>query len=254
MKSNFLKPTFVLLIIGILISSCKKDEPIQDDPVVENSVFIKSVNTNQTPIIVYTYNTNNAVIKKQMSYQGTQLETSYTYTNSKISNETTKQGNAIVSQYGYTYNTDNQLTRCDIIGVNESYWTFHYTDGKIDEAIQHIGNGESRKMSFSYTGENITEAKEFMNFGGVWEQDSRMTFEYDTQNNPFRLLEIPFSEILDEFANQVSANNATRVQSYDANNVLNYDLQYSYTYNSQNYPTVVTETEGGQSTEYTLIY
>ena len=250
MKLKIFKTTFALLIISLIITSCKKDEPIEN----ENGAFIKSINLNQSPIVTYTYNANNDLTKKLLNHAGSQLETTYTYTDSKISNETTKQNENIISQYNYQYNTSNQLTQCDIVGAIQTYWTFHYNNEKIDEATQFISNEESKKINFSYTGENITETQEFYRFGGTWELQSRITFEYDNKNNPYLLLKIPFSEIPDEYADLVNANNVTRIIKYDGNNIVESDIQYSYTYNSQDYPTIVTETEDGHSVEYTLIY
>ena len=119
MKLKIFKTTFALLIISLIITSCKKDEPIEN----ENGAFIKSINLNQSPIVTYTYNANNDLTKKLLNHAGSQLETTYTYTDSKISNETTKQNENIISQYNYQYNTSNQLTQCDIVGAIQTYWT-----------------------------------------------------------------------------------------------------------------------------------
>ncbi len=249
------KLTLLLLIFGLVLISCKKDK--SEDDTNENqdlTGLIKAVEMNGSPIVEFSYYGNRKLKTKKIYQQGSQMTIEYEYTDNKLSSQTEKYNGNIIAQYGFEYN-NNRLTRVIIMGATNTYWEMQYnTDGKIDTAIEYISGGESIKHTFTYSGQNLVEAYKFNRFGSIWELQSRMVFEYDSERNPYFDLNIPFSEILDEFADFVSPNNFNRVKKYDQNNTLIDDTQYNISYNADNYPSHIEEVSGSSQLAYDLIY
>ena len=238
----------IFLFIALSILSCKKKEA--DDSSNTNGTYLKSIKQGSQNIVVYTYNGLNQVIKKVTNYNGFNKETTYTYTNGKVSGETTKNNGNIIAQYTYSYNNTGKLNRCDVGGATNTYWNFHYLNGNIDEAAQVVGNGNAKKMTFTYQGDDIIEAKEYFYYGNIWELQKRYNFEYDSKNNPEYLMKMPFSEVMDENVRFWCQNNIIRFKKYNNSGQLLEDIQFDYTYNNSNYPkTLVTG-----NTNMTYIY
>jgi len=242
MKINFKKLLLFTLIIAAF-SACKKDKTSDDDQNTGLSGQLHKITSGGTDLVVYSYDSSGKLTKKVINGGGAQTITvTYSYENGKISKETTKYGGNTISEYTYSYLPNGKLDKCNIEGPAQTYWQMHYdNNGKMDYAIWYISGGESSKMSFIYTGDNITEAQIYDRFGSIWEMQERYEFEYDSKHNPEYDLKIPFSEIIDEISHLLCPNNITRVKGYDQNNDLVDDTQYQYNYNADNYPTSVTE-------------
>jgi len=252
MKSN-LKKLLLLTLIIASFTACKKDEASDDDQNAGLPGQLHKITSGGTDLIVYSYNGNGKLTKRVINGGGGQTMTvTYSYDNGRISKETTKHGGNTISEYTYTYLQNGKLDKCNIAGASQSYWQMHYdNNGKVDYATEYIGGGESKKMTFTYTGDNITEIQSFNRFGSIWEMQERYEFEYDNKHNPEYDLKRPFSEIIDEISHILCPNNLTRVKEYDQNNILVDDTQYQYNYNADNYPTSVTE---NNTDTYEFIY
>jgi len=243
-----------LLLMALVISSltaCKKESDDNDD--TQNSGLpgqLHKITSSGNDLIIYSYDGTGKLTQEEIHNGNQTMTITYTYDNGKISNETGKYNGSTAYQYTYTYQ-NNKLDKCNIVGATQSYWQMHYDNGKIDYATQYIGGGESKKMTYTYTGDNITEAQLLNRFGGTWELEKRYEFEYDNKHNPLHDLNVPFSEVISEFANLVSPNNSTRIKEFDQNNLLVNDDQYQMTYNADNYPTTTTE---NNTTTYEFIY
>jgi YD repeat-containing protein len=248
------KTILLLLAFSFIFTACKKEEENnQDEEGTENGIYIKTVKSNGEIILKFSYDANHRLTKKNIYYNGSELETTYTYTDGRVAQETAKSGNSIVHQYTYTYDNSGKLSRCDLIGTN-AYWEYTYNNNKIVESIQYINGQPGTKNTYSYNGDNMVEAIEYDRFGNIWEMTSRYVMEYDNKNNPYQLHNLPFSEVMDEFANFISPNNQTHVTEYDENGTVEYDTTYSYTYNAQGYPSVVEQTDNGSTITYTVLY
>jgi len=237
-KNNLFKLALSILFIGILFASCKKDDS-NEDASNENGIYLKSINQGNTQVVGFAYDANNKLTEQTRNFGGNQVLITYTYANGKITGEIAKQNNSTIWQYIYGYNNNGNLTRCDIGGATNTYWTFHYTNGKIDKAIEVISGEDAKKQTFTYNGDNIIEAKEFSRFGNTWELQKRYTFECDTKNNPYKLFKIPYNENLNELALLLNENNITVEKKYDGSGVLLETIQYNYIYNAKNYPKTV---------------
>ena len=238
-----LKKLLLLTLIIASFTACKKDKASDDDQNAGLSGQLHKITSGGTDLDVYSYNGSGKLTKRVMNGCGGQIMTvTYSYDNGKISEETFKQNGNIIGQYTYTYLQNGKLDKCNIVGATQSYWQMHYDNNdKMDYAIEYIGGGESIKMTFTYTGDNITETQLFYRFGSIWEMQKRYEFEYDNKHNPKYDLKRPFSEVIDEISYILCPNNLTRVKEYDQNNILVDDTQYQYNYNADNYPTSCTE-------------
>ena len=236
------KFTLLFLMMGLIMTSCKKTN--SEDEIDDNqdlTGLIKSINMGGTPILEFSYYGNGRIKTKTIHQQGAQMTIAYEYSDNKLSSQTEKYNGSTVAQYTFAYN-NNRLTRVTIVGANNSYWEMQYdNDGKIILAIEYISGGQSIKHAFTYNNDNLIEAFKYNRFGSTWELQSHMEFAYDNKHNPFFDLNLPYSEVLDEFAGLVSPNNFTRVKKYDQNNILTEDTQYDMTYNAEGYPTHVVE-------------
>ena len=253
-----MKKTIIFLFVFVLgFYSCQKNNVApNDDPENGNGgTLLKKIKQGNNTLINFAYDANQHVIIKTVTDNNDQYETSYSYADGKISTETLKYKENTVAQYTYSYNNDGFLSRCTIIGASNVYWEFTYQNSKITEAIQYLDGGYSYKMTFYYNGDNITEAIKEAKFGGIWERESRFTFEYDNKKNPYVPMKFPFSEVVDENITFWCPNNTTRIKEYDNTGILLDDTQYTYTYNSENYPeTVKINSSTGYSTTLDFIY
>ena len=242
MKTN-LKKLLLLTLIIASFSACKKDKESDDDQNADLTGKLHKITSGGTDLVVYSYDGSGKLTKKVINIgSGQTMTVTYTYDNGKILKETTKHSGSIISEYTYSYLQNGKLDKCDIIGAGQSYWQMHYDNaGKMDYTTKFISGGESQKMTFAYTGDNITETQFFNRFGGTWEMQERYAYEYDSKHNPEYDLKRPFSEVIDEINHILCPNNSTRVKKYDQNNILVHDTQYQYNYNADNYPTSVTE-------------
>ncbi|MEG1555311.1 MAG: hypothetical protein RR356_01120 [Bacteroidales bacterium] len=97
-------------------------------------------------------------------------------------------------------------------------------------------------MDITYTGDNITRvSREQMIEGGTMKISIDMT--YDSYHNPYYGLPFAFEE-----TSSYSANNVlTLVKSYSFldGNVIKEESTYKYTYNNQDFPTEIQETDEG---------
>ncbi len=236
------KIILLFLSISLMMTACKKPKSENDDDNADVSGLIASISISGIPVIEFSYNSN-AKLKTKTIHQGTsELIITYEYTGNKVSSETAKQNSNIVYKYTYEYNNNEQLIRVNIVGANDTYWEMHYdNNGKINEAVQYISGGESKKQEYTYNGDNLVEAALYFRFGGVWELQERNEFEYDNLHNPLYDLNLPFSEVASEFAGIVSPNNTLREKDYDQNNILTDDMPYQITYNADHYPLQVVD-------------
>ncbi len=253
MKTTLKNLLLIALVISSLSACKKKNNDTSDD--TQNSGLpgqLHKITSGGTDLVVYSYDSTGKLTKQVINNGGGQTMTiNYTYNNSKLSEETGKYNGSIAYQYTYTYLQNGKLDKCNIVGATQSYWQMHYDNqGKIDYAVEYIGGGESKKMTFDYNSDNIVEATLYDQFGG-WQQEKRFEFEYDNKHNPMQELGIPFSEVIDENADLLSPNNTTRIKEYDDNNILVNDTQYQYNYNADLYPTSATE---NNTTNYEFIY
>ena len=253
---NILKLLAILLVVTSF-QSCKKKsiDEINNANLIGK---IKAITSGNTALVDYSYRMDGKIKEETRHTPNGQIIISYEYTDGKISSIKAKDNNGTpLYQYDLTY-VNNKLDKFIIVGVNNVYWKMFYnTDGTIDYTIQYTPaqNGvdqPTKKQGFYYDNQkNIIEATEFNRFGTIWEQQKRYEFEYDSKNNPQKDLQIPYSEVMNEFANLVSPNNATHIEKRNENGALVDDTHYQYNYNSDNYPTQVTE---NNTTTYNIIY
>ena len=235
------KLVLLLFAVNLILTGCKKEKGENNDK-ANLAGLIKSISSNGTSIVEFSYNNNAKLITKTIHQGTTEVIVKYEYSGNKLSSETAKQNNSIVWQYTYEYNNSNLLTRVNLGGVTDTYWEMSYdSNGKIQEAVQYISGGESKKQEYSYNGDNLVEAALFFRFGSIWELQERYEFEYDNLNNPYYALHLPFTEEISEFAGLVSPNNITYETRYDENNNVIYEFQYQITYNTDHFPIHIVE-------------
>jgi len=243
---NILKLLAILLVVTSF-QSCKK-KGNDDESNRDLTGKIKTITSGNTTLAKYMYRTDGKIREETRYTPNGQMIISYEYADGKISSITAKTENgSIIYQYSLTY-ANNKLEKFILGGITNVYWQMYYNaDGTVNYAIQYTPaqnnvDEPTIKQKFEYDNhKNVIEATEFWRFGSTWELHSRYEFEYDSKNNPYKDLQIPYDETINLFANLVSPNNATRVKEYDQNNVIVEDTQYQYNYNTDNYPIHVTE-------------
>jgi hypothetical protein len=239
-------------MLAISISGCKKDdENIDESDGNVNGMYIKTIKQGNDVLLRFSYDANHRLIKTNIYYNGSELETTYTYTGNNLTGEIAKSGNTLVHQYTYQYDNSGNLSRCDLtVPSGQAYWLYDYDNNdRITQSTQYINGHPGIKKVYTYTGNNLTEAIEYDRLGSVsvWEMQHRVEMEYDNKNNPNAVHNLPFSEVMYEFANFVSPNNLTHVIEYNSDGSIESEISYSYTYNAQGYPSVVEQTEGGST-------
>ncbi len=238
-----------VLLMALFLFSCDSDDNPQDENPQQTSTFIKTIALNGQPTITFSYNGLNQLTNKAISVNGNTMDITYTYSDGLLASEKGEQNGNTIYQYTYEYDNDNKLSQCNVIGTDNVYWSFIYNGDKIVEAYQNLNGGISIKHIYAYNGDNIIKAEEYYNFGGTWMLQSSFEFEYDAKRNPIKELNIPFSEVLDEYANFISANNATIVREF-YNGIQESQINYTYTYNADQYPISVND----GNNNYTFTY
>ena len=249
---------YLILALTVLFTACTKDEEEEITPQgTENGTRIKSVVMDGEEILSFIYDNAGRLIREVIHYNNSEMQIEYEYSGGKLTSETATSGGSIIGQYFYTYDDQGKLSRCDMpVPDGEVHWEYTYEEGKIVQSIMYMNGQEGIKKIYNYEGDNMTEAIEYNRFGSdsVWEMQHRVEMEYDNKNNPMFLHHLPFSEVMDEFADFISPNNQTHVTEYDQWNAIEYEIEYSYTYNSEGYPIGVDQTENGNTVHLTILY
>lgn len=235
-----MKKNILLLSVVALLTSCSGDDNSTVDP---NGILLKKVIYNGAEILTeeYTYNGNKIV--KMVSSEG-ELE-NYTYTGNLISkSEYFEDGVLSVTNY-YEYNSDNQLIRyIELEGGTGYKETYSYNGDGTISVVEYTGDLVSQTTvqgtAVLYIQNDEIIKKTESHSGGVDED----TYTYDSTNSPFKNV-LGYDKIMisSSFVEEGISHNVLTHLFTSTGNPTD-EFSYSYTFNSDNFPTNAIETDG----------
>jgi len=249
MKNNIVKPILGLLsILSVAATSCSK-ETGTGTTVTSSSVteFKKG-----DEFIKLSYNVDGtiqkATIKTDVNTNGSTVEYNVLYNaNKKMSEMTSVSGEKIVP----VYSTNNQLDKADIfIGTEKSgSIQYEYQNNLLSKATlttKLTGSTFIPIMEFRFTyntAGNVSKVATFMPGSLIPTQlvpAGYVEFTYDNKTNPLYVQK----DFLSLLMQPASKNNVIQEKHYDENNVLDDEVNYTYTYNSLGLPTAAVVKSG----------
>jgi YD repeat-containing protein len=251
-----MKKIICLLSLSFLIlQSCSSDSSSSsptNNPLLKSET-ITDASDGSSYTINYTYN-GNKLLKATYSDDGSYDK--YYYTGDLITKiEFYDDVDFLEQKVTYTYNADNKLVSYVDLnfnsddGIRETY-TYN-PDGTVT-VVTYIGD------TVSQTDLNATRTITFLANGEVVSDESvsgssTLTYTYDTKNNPYK--NITGMDKISGYADSENVgiihNVLTKVQT---SGTFTYTTNFEYTYNANDYPTTVTDSQSGilsETTAYT---
>lgn len=228
-----------LSVIALVFTSCSKDDSPSEE---SNSGFLltKTVETyddGSTYTTNFTYNGNKLI---KIDDSDGESETFVYDSNGKLVSGVEKYYNSntlITGSVSYIYNGQNKLSSIAFSdGLHLDY--AYNINGTVTED-NYDSNGNARTSIYTFLNDNIVSVTE----SSTGLPTYVTTFQFDSKNNPFKNVYKPYELFNNYFDFDFNVNNVTS-SVYD-NDVNDYrSSTYTYLYNSNNYPTVRTETTG----------
>ena len=211
-----------------------------------------------TDIYNFEYNSDNQLIKlfKENSNDFTLID----YSN----------GDPVKFNY-YSQNVLNTSNFLELIYTNNQLSsTLNYSNNSVEDRTDYIysnnkvanifgcsseipcNENSSYRAYFSYNNNNISEKNEY-----IGNYHFSVTNSYDTNNHPFKNLNINLQIILkNNFFYNISENNPTQTNYYSQNSSTPYQsIIYTYIYDDENFPTKIKGMKGNEIwVEYTIEY
>jgi hypothetical protein len=244
----------LLLAICLIFSSCKKDTTKTIEPDVNTTInYIKKTN-GIDGYANYYYDTNNRLVKMENGPDDA-MKMEYAYNSlGKISNLETTDSEGVTLTI-FTYNAEGLL-----LGANTNNglmeMTIEFENNKLVKAfaygnIPNVGRTLMIRTEFDYTGENISEFREYsINImTASLSLSEKVTFEHDNKKNPFYDLGIGnyiFNAGREQFASRNNCIKRTVVKSNYGDIIGSYEINFNY--NSDGYP--VSSSDGTEFTYY----
>ncbi|HEX8577064.1 MAG TPA: hypothetical protein VF677_12290 [Flavobacterium sp.] len=238
---------------AIFLNSCSNSDSELDSDDITSDVLLKrtietyQVNgTTRTSTTNFVYNGNKLVSSIETDGDD-RTETRYTYTGDLITKEEFFENNELDETLTYEYNSDNKLIICKrtIAGFNliikEVY--IHNSDGTISVST-YTGDTISQDQLESngriyFTNDEISRTDN-TEVGSI--RTRMITYTYDAKNNPLKNI-TGFSKIafVDEDNTGQGKHNILTEVSLDQGFPETTTISFQYTYNTDDYPQMVTE-------------
>ena len=237
-----------------MILSCSSDDEntsnTGDNPDLTTKLLKKVTvsNPNQTYSINFYYNSENLIDKLEYLDTGSGFIEQYFYVNDELTKIERQDLNGIFQgrKEEYTYENGLPTERRDFINTStlDEVFKYSYTSNLLSN-IQYFGFNEtefSEQDIFQYNSNQnvISITTDYVNNSIV---DTRTDYTYDTKNSPFENVEPKITLI----EGVVSFNNNPVTEEkidLTTNNVID-SKDYSYTYDSEDYP--LTQTDGNET-------
>jgi len=262
---------FILVGLALTTASCKKtdDDGSGDGDPAKKTCYVNKMDYGDN-YSVLSYNSEHQVIKvENFDSLGTPdgSNSQFTYVNGKMETMENWDSGVLDSKIIYHYATTGKPDSAYMWGdegngfekLGTYVLTFTGDDlTKTEMVVEYLGQSITvEKTEYTYTNGNIaTMSKyEFDITSLSLNLISTSTFEYDNKKSPYRGIGLDYFFIADD-AGFMSTNNPTKETIKDKSGSVSQDesMNYSYEYNSDDYPTKVTETAFDNNyTETTLL-
>ncbi|MFH4964258.1 hypothetical protein V8G69_04580 [Gaetbulibacter sp. M235] len=279
-KTNLI---LTLILLNAILFSCSSNESSDNpEPEPTTNKLVKTEKISETRKVDYTYNSNNLISSFNGTYNSFGYISGFTYDSENKLTEWDYQetGSSSYSDtYTYTYNSNGLLSS---YSANSEDVTITYNGNNITLSGTIEGNTSAQaELELDNNGLiiKVTESNQYTNFGydsngnlvSAQSYDntdnllSEFTIQYDNKINPFYgQLESIYIERFIEFFSEFDGiyiggfegysfpylkNNITSI-----NEVSGRTTTFSYTYDSENYPTNVNGTFSGDTVIYDIDY
>ena len=253
-----LKILFSLLIGVALITatSCDKDEDKDEDPPAENKCYIKKELNDDGSYSTFEFNSaHKMILAKEFDDNGSSDGiTELTYEGGILKKMEIIDQGVVEEKYEYSYKDGRKDTAW--VYENESgtlkktgFYLYTFVDENPTKIATYTDPGgigtyiEFEYNEYTYSDNNVTTEKVYAFDLTSMQMELVYTYEYeyDTKKNPYRYIGI--NNILTDLLFLSNAN-VTKVTCKDDKGVTVDDesANYVYEYNSNNYPTKITET------------
>lgn len=266
---NKIKILFLFIIGATLtFASCNKDDDDDGggDTTPKTCYVVKSTSDDGSYTQI-TYNAENKVIKTEefdASGNSDDNYSIYTYSSGKLTKMEATVGGSIETKMELTYNTEDLPINVDLYQdqgaglLKLGFFEYTYSGTKIKNMSMNFEVlGQMMvvsKSEFTYSGDNISLVKKY-ELGGTLSLElvSTTAYDYDDKKNPMKNIG------LDYFMGEVqfiSINNYTEMTVKDASSSIMQEESYNitYEYNSDNYPTKITNVSFDNSTTEVEVY
>lgn len=230
-------------IAAMMLSACKKEESVEkSSPQDDGKVcWLWKVTTPDQEYTEYTYNSEKQLMKMDFGEEDA-MSIEFTYNSDDVLSEMVVTDSEGTHTTQFEYNDNGQITGA-VSGEFGSF-TYEFDHGMLVAVnafgnIPNVGNTLLVKTQFTYSGDNVSEMKEFTrNFlSGDMTLSTHITYAYDHKKNPFYQMGIQNAVINIGFEQFRSKNNVTKrtvVFAAYPDGIGSYEQ--SYTYNSSGYP------------------
>jgi|GEM_PF-889824 len=246
MNKQITRYTAWILTIGVLtISACKKDDkngggttPIPT-PTTSGSRQITKIEESTGAYSAFDYNADGLISKIESRENGEVTNVTLTYSPLK------KLISAAMADGSMNYIYDgSQLRRVDYISKTDNsvvgYTKFTYQNTKLSESAQYVkyqGNDIAyMKTTYTYNGNDVATQKIYAWSAVTNSYELSETWNYQYDNNVNPLAASSSSELGQTFLELNSGHNIVKQTVYNAQNTLTETDTFSYTYDSQGYP------------------
>lgn len=248
---NFRLAIMLFLGMGIIISSCSKDEETETPEGGETVVkkcYVTNINYSDgdgSTKIDYNNNLISKVIELD-SLGNSDGYAIYSYNNGVLNNTSTYQNDTLKYETKFTIE-NNRISESNNYSLNEStgnmdnnnYTTkyFYSTDGNVIKTESTYNSTLSSKEEFTWENGNMKESKRFYHNDTNLELNSTTTYTYDDKTNPLNNIGLDF------WVEANCKNNVLKETTLNADDSSTDVDEMVYEYNSNGYPTKCTTTD-----------
>lgn len=260
MRKTLLLAVFTFVFI---ISSCSSDDNDSgglSGPKISSIHQKRYYNGSIDAETTFNFNYSNNILDNVTVSDDSKV--AFTYSGNKITSTNVYYQNVLQGTWSFTYSGDNLVTFRN--NIEDEKAEFTYSDGKLISKVSSYLDGDNW---VSYATENYIFNSDLNLQQKIWSGTgtpaSKLTYEYDNRNNPFKNMN-PYLRFIIGFEtlNPLNANNSIKDYEYSTVNSTIGDLRHNYqiTYNAENYPIsikkylVYNNVEIEMTSELTIIY
>jgi hypothetical protein len=253
MKKSLFTLASLLIIFTVFTTSCDSDDPSSSDLFdgMDNSeiavLYIKKITNGKNEFVDFTYSNINQLVEIS-SGTDNPMTMNYSYNDlGQMIEMNVEDVTGTNSTTVFNYDLDGNITGGTTTNEGfEAVHTYQFNQGVLESVsvfadVPFIGNTIFGKTEFTYSGDNVTEFKEYtLNFmTGSLSLSKKVSYEYDKYKNPYFDLAVQYSVISEGYEEFASKNNSIkRTVEFDNtgfdDEIGSYEI--SYDYNSDNYP------------------
>ncbi len=239
------------MILATVFTSCTKDDPDPDPTDEDNRAKLSKIYVDNELALEFVYNSANKIIRQRYFEDGAEYyRDDFEYaSNGNLTKQVgfDVEDNELDFTHTYEYNSQNLLTKVTSTGddYDDTQAFIYNADNTLKEVIVTSPTSENWKETFTYnTAKNIVKTTWLFGSQAMNED----TNSYDDKKNPFYKI-LPYQTYSWNAEWLISPNNVTKSVYKDGYDGETSETTFTYTYNSDGYPTQMTWLDDDDDTE-----